>query len=773
MITFPTIAEYNQSIKTNGGNVFKTLKGLNFIPARNLPIKIFTYGSGSYAAIFKAKDTTKEFAIRCFINAEQENIIRYKAISQYLHNIHEDWLSSFEVFDNEIIINGKQYPVIRMEWIDGQLINNYVSDHLQFNSELEEIQRQIVFISNGLEKNKIGHGDIQCGNIIVKKENNKIQLKLIDYDGMFVPSFANKINLEKGRTEFQHPNRFVSNAFNEKIDRFSFWVILTALEALKFDKTLWKEIMLGGFNTLDNFLFQAGDFQNPNHSTLFKRLKSINQPSLNFYVNILQDICQKDWQQTPATTLFDSKSPVSILKSFETNTNQIQSTNPPVQLPDKEGKTLSSTSSPIKNEILNKDLLEEFFKFKIAIFYGNYQKEEAIKELKKYKSSKIINLKELNDLASKILEDDKKQLHQHSNSTEIRANKTIQKQKNNSNNSKNNKIETIVFIFCLIIIGIGIGTGIYLNYSNSFQKNIGTNDQVNIKQKQDSIAKSEQQRLDSLIQLKELGDVRDFMISYYNSLNNNTFDASNFYTPVVKEFLSLKNITPTEINEQQAIYNQQFLNRIADLDGMQIKKSNVINGTTYYSFPLHFECFRTDIYKYQSVDVLIEIGWDGQQNRINSYVEKNIENLQFRSGDTSRINMEDVNEENVEGILTPEYGNSREIDENPPQVETYKIVEQPPVFPGGEYELLKYISKSIKYPPIAKENRITGTVYVEFVVDQNGEVVDVRVARGAASKDLDQEAVRVIKSLPKWTPGRQTGKAVRVQFTLPIKFVLS
>ena len=74
---------------------------------------------------------------------------------------------------------------------------------------------------------------------------------------------------------------------------------------------------------------------------------------------------------------------------------------------------------------------------------------------------------------------------------------------------------------------------------------------------------------------------------------------------------------------------------------------------------------------------------------------------------------------------------------------------------------------------MAKENGITGTVYVQFVVDQNGEVVDVTVVRGAASKDLDQEATRVIKALPKWTPGKQTGKPVRVQFTLPIKFVLS
>lgn len=120
-----------------------------------------------------------------------------------------------------------------------------------------------------------------------------------------------------------------------------------------------------------------------------------------------------------------------------------------------------------------------------------------------------------------------------------------------------------------------------------------------------------------------------------------------------------------------------------------------------------------------------------------------------------------------------ETGKGNEIVEEPKPVETFTIVEQMPQFPGGDAELMKYIQKNIKYPPIAKENGITGTVYVQFVVDQNGEVVDIVVVRGAPSKDLDQEAMRVIKSLPKWTPGKQTGKPVRVQFTLPIKFVLS
>ena len=132
-----------------------------------------------------------------------------------------------------------------------------------------------------------------------------------------------------------------------------------------------------------------------------------------------------------------------------------------------------------------------------------------------------------------------------------------------------------------------------------------------------------------------------------------------------------------------------------------------------------------------------------------------------------------VGDENGVDLSLLDQGKGNEVVEEPAPPQTFTIVEQMPGFPGGDGELMKFIQKTIKYPAMAKENGITGTVYVQFVVDQNGEVVDVTVVRGAASKDLDQEATRVIKALPKWTPGKQTGKPVRVQFTLPIKFVLS
>ena len=103
--------------------------------------------------------------------------------------------------------------------------------------------------------------------------------------------------------------------------------------------------------------------------------------------------------------------------------------------------------------------------------------------------------------------------------------------------------------------------------------------------------------------------------------------------------------------------------------------------------------------------------------------------------------------------------------------EVFFIVENMPEFPGGELALRKFIANAIKYPVIAQENGVQGKVYVNFVVDKDGSVIQARIARGVDSS-LDKEALRVVNSLPKWKPGMQRGKPVKVSYTVPISFVL-
>lgn len=101
----------------------------------------------------------------------------------------------------------------------------------------------------------------------------------------------------------------------------------------------------------------------------------------------------------------------------------------------------------------------------------------------------------------------------------------------------------------------------------------------------------------------------------------------------------------------------------------------------------------------------------------------------------------------------------------------YQVVEQMPEFPGGELALQKYLRSSVKYPAIALENGIQGKVYVSFVVDRDGGISNAKIARGIDAS-IDKEALRVVKAMPKWIPGKQNGETVRVSFTLPINFTL-
>jgi protein TonB len=103
--------------------------------------------------------------------------------------------------------------------------------------------------------------------------------------------------------------------------------------------------------------------------------------------------------------------------------------------------------------------------------------------------------------------------------------------------------------------------------------------------------------------------------------------------------------------------------------------------------------------------------------------------------------------------------------------EIFTIVEEMPGFPGGEAKLFEYLGKETKFPPMARDAGIQGTVFVRFVVYEDGAIKDVTVVR-SVHPALDEEAIRVIKAMPKWKPGKQRGKPVRVQYNLPIKFIL-
>jgi len=111
------------------------------------------------------------------------------------------------------------------------------------------------------------------------------------------------------------------------------------------------------------------------------------------------------------------------------------------------------------------------------------------------------------------------------------------------------------------------------------------------------------------------------------------------------------------------------------------------------------------------------------------------------------------------------------VEDDPDEEQIFKIVEKMPSFPGGDVELMKFISNNIRYPVVAQENGIEGRVVVSFVVGKDGNITDAQILRGV-DPNLDKEALRVVNSMPKWNAGEQRGKPVKVSYILPVTFKL-
>jgi len=150
-----------------------------------------------------------------------------------------------------------------------------------------------------------------------------------------------------------------------------------------------------------------------------------------------------------------------------------------------------------------------------------------------------------------------------------------------------------------------------------------------------------------------------------------------------------------------------------------------------------------------------------QQTTVIEIVEDDVE------VDDIEIDAETDDDEEIEEQIIEEEEPEEEKEE-----EIFVFVEDQPGYPGGDAARIKYLQENIKFPVMAIESGIQGTVYVTFVVEKDGRITNVKVLRGIGG-GCDEEAVRVIKNMPRWKPGKQRGRAVRVQFNMPVRFVLA
>lgn len=152
----------------------------------------------------------------------------------------------------------------------------------------------------------------------------------------------------------------------------------------------------------------------------------------------------------------------------------------------------------------------------------------------------------------------------------------------------------------------------------------------------------------------------------------------------------------------------------------------------------------------------------------------NVEVLQIVEDDVEVADVQiaavDDAADRIQQVFTPPTPSQRGREEVPDD-HVFEYLEEMPEFPGGQTAMMKWLNANMKYPQIAQENGIQGRVMVSFIVEKDGSVSDVKVARGV-DPNLDKAAIEVVKKMPKWKPGMQTGKPVRCRFSLPVTFKL-
>ena len=464
-MNYPLISEYENEIRKNGSSILNLPDTYEFIPSKTSPIKIFSFGSGAFAGIFKIRNlkSGKEYALRCFLSGgKQENINRIEDISNYLENLSVDWLCKNTLHKKGIKIKDNLYPITLLEWSHGQKLNDYVSFIIDDNQKISELQNKLVELSHDLEAKDIAHGDIQSGNVLVEQTNSGgIKLKLVDYDAMYIPTLKGEQAIEKGHPSFQHPKRNMVD-YNPLIDRFSFWLLLTSLEALKYDKTLWNKDLRGGFNDEDNFLFKSKDLSNPQSSELVRRLRNINERSLNFYLdNLLSNMSSLDRERV---NVYAGRHDIEIKRE-----NPVQSDIEGIkEIPAEstKGSISLSKQSPVDNFKFNiKSVPQGVEVYHTSVVASNFLGKTPIElDINQYSSKRIILVGNgktksfylnQNQKEYEIRLDDIDNVYQN-NRTEIPEKQENKREESNSASSVNFSKNLKVYIIILLLIIIAL-----------------------------------------------------------------------------------------------------------------------------------------------------------------------------------------------------------------------------------------------------------------------------------------------------------------------------
>jgi hypothetical protein len=234
--------------------------------------------SGNFADVYEVTTPKGKWAVKCFTRQIPGLRERYKEISAYLKQTPLPFMVDFSYLEQGIRVRGEWYPVLKMQWVEGFNLNQFVKDNADKPAILDVLCQLWVKLAAKLRESDMAHCDLQHGNVLLVpgSKAGSVAVKLVDYDGMCVPALTMLKTIEVGHPNFQHPQRAKDGIYSLEVDRFSHLVIYTAVRALMTGgKALWEK-----FDNGDNLLFKASDFEKPGQSPLFQELWAFPDPGV-------------------------------------------------------------------------------------------------------------------------------------------------------------------------------------------------------------------------------------------------------------------------------------------------------------------------------------------------------------------------------------------------------------------------------------------------------------------------------------------------------------
>ncbi|QJW94501.1 protein kinase family protein [Frigoriglobus tundricola] len=254
--------------------------------------------SGNFADVYQVRGADgRDWAVKCFTRPVVGLADRYARVSEALAAANLPFTVGFTYLTEGIWVGGAWRPAVKMEWVEGFQLNQVVRDNAAKPAVLSALGQMWGRLCKRLREAGIAHADVQHGNVLLVPGSRPgaFGLKLIDYDGMWLPALANTPSGESGHPAFQHPARAATRAYSADVDRFPHLVVATALKGLSVvGPALWAKCDTG-----DNLLFTEDDYKKPAESKLMKELWHAGDPGLQSLVGRLAIACGKPLPQTP------------------------------------------------------------------------------------------------------------------------------------------------------------------------------------------------------------------------------------------------------------------------------------------------------------------------------------------------------------------------------------------------------------------------------------------------------------------------------------------